>query len=138
MVCFGPSLSFEGKNINANLLLAAHPIQVNWVSRNSNSVRSRTVSAACYNMFVQAGGIIASNIYRADDAPQYRRGNKVLISIAIANIGVYSATKLYYVWRNNQKDKKWKALSEGEKLKYLKTAGEQDDGNYKLDFRFAH
>jgi hypothetical protein len=89
-------------------------------------------------MFVQAGGIIASNIYRADDAPEYKRGNRVLINIAMLNIGIYTATKFYYVWRNDQKEKKWDALSEDEKVDYLATAGARDDGNFRLDFKFAH
>ncbi|KAI0095423.1 MFS general substrate transporter [Hypoxylon sp. NC0597] len=121
------------------LLLAypnAHPIQVGWNSRNSNTVRARTVSAACYNMFCQAGGIISSNIYRADDAPLYRRGNKQLLAILVMNIVLYSLTKVYYVLRNRYRNRRWNAMTADEKLHYLSTT--TDEGNKRLDFRFEH
>ncbi|KAJ6139574.1 hypothetical protein N7471_006060 [Penicillium samsonianum] len=121
------------------LLLAypnAHAIQVNWNSRNSNTVRSRTVSAAMYNMCVQASGIIASNIYRADDAPRYRRGNGTLVGLGVSNVFIYLLTKVYYVWRNQSRDKKWNTMTDDEKAHYLATT--KDEGNKRLDFRFAH
>jgi hypothetical protein len=41
-----------------------HSVQVGWASRNANTVRTRTVSTAMYNMCCQAGSIVYSNIYR--------------------------------------------------------------------------
>ncbi|KND91959.1 putative transporter [Tolypocladium ophioglossoides CBS 100239] len=114
----------------------AHPIQVAWNSRNSNAVRSRTVSAACYNMFVQAGGIIASNIYRTDDAPRYVRGNQQLLAILCMNFAVYGLVKVYYVQRNKYRDRKWTEMTEEQRLEYLSTT--TDQGNKRLDFRFDH
>ncbi|KAK9467980.1 major facilitator superfamily domain-containing protein [Lipomyces arxii] len=115
---------------------SSHAIQVGWTSRNSNSVRTRTVSAAVYNMFCQLGGIIASYVYRADDAPVYHRGNSVLIGIAAFNLVMYLVVQWYYAVRNKNRENKWKKLSDAEKEEYLNTT--TDEGNKRLDFRFAN
>lgn len=113
-----------------------HAMQVGWCSRNSNTVRARTVSAAVYNMFVQVSGIVYSNIYRTDDQPEYRRGNKQLVAICSANIVIYALVKLYYIWRNKKRDKEWNAMSREEQMHYLETT--TDQGSRRKDFRFAH
>ena len=130
-----------------------HPMQVGWCSRNSNTVRTRTVSAALYNMAVQIQAIIYSNIYRADDRPLCecpwesfhinstnhlldRRGNRVLVGICVLNIFSYLFAKFYYVWRNKQRAQVWDALTAEEKLHYMETT--TDEGSKRLDFRFAH
>jgi sugar phosphate permease len=121
------------------ILLSApyiHAILVSWCSRNSNTVRSRTTSAALYNMFVQAGSIIASNIYRKDDLPKYKRGNMQLFAIAWASLGALLLTKAYYIWRNKSRDKIWNAMTLEEQHHYRATT--KDKGNKRLDFRFAH
>ena len=107
-----------------------------------------------YNMFNQVGAIIASNIYQdgsfsplhlsnriqtnrgTDDGPRYATGNKVLISLLIVNIFIYIFTKVYYVMRNRQRDRKWNAMTKEERILYLDTT--TDTGNKRLDFRFAH
>ncbi|KIJ53949.1 hypothetical protein M422DRAFT_42249 [Sphaerobolus stellatus SS14] len=118
---------------NKNVMYA----EVAWCSRNAGAVASRTVNASLYNMFVQASSVIASQIYRADDAPRYLRGNRVLIAICVLNLVVlYPGTRYYYKWRNASRDKKWNAMTPEEKSHYLDTT--KDLGNRRLDFRFAY
>ncbi|GAA5886078.1 hypothetical protein JCM6882_004256 [Rhodosporidiobolus microsporus] len=115
----------------------AHAIQVAWCSRNSGSVRTRTVSASLYNMMVQCSGIIGANLYQANDKPRYHRGNTIILGIVAANLAiVYPGTWAYYKWRNGQKEKKWGVMSLEEKSHYLATT--DDEGCKRLDFRFAY
>jgi len=89
-----------------------HPIQVAWTSRNSNSVKMRTISACMYNVFFQADYIIGgANIYRDDDKPLYKRGNRVLIGICAANIVLYLLTFLFYRSLNRHRDKIWDSMT---------------------------
>ncbi len=113
-----------------------HAILVAWCSENSNTVRTRTVSASLYNMCVQAGNIIANNIYRQDDRPLYHRGNTVLFAINFISIALLLLTKVYYVQRNKWKQNKWDSMTNEERYIYLSTT--KDKGNKRLEFRFAH
>ncbi|KAI2465418.1 MFS general substrate transporter [Annulohypoxylon bovei var. microspora] len=121
-------------------ILLSYPVpqamQVGWCSRNSNTVRARTVSAAIYNMFICFSGIVYSNIYRSDDKPEYRRGNKQLVAICAGNIVIYLLIRFYYIWRNKQRDSEWNVMAKEEQLHYLETA--PDKGNKRKDFRFAY
>ncbi|KAI1210111.1 major facilitator superfamily domain-containing protein [Annulohypoxylon truncatum] len=113
-----------------------HPIQVAWTSRNAGSVQNRTVSAAIYNMWVQVSGMIGANIYQSSDAPRYFKANKGLLVICVWMCVVqYPGTYFYYRWRNNSKAKKWDVMTPEEQEEYRKST--TDEGNKRLDFRFA-
>ena len=113
-----------------------HPIHVGWCSRMSNTVRSRTVSAALYNMAVQLSAIIAANIFREDDAPRYRRGNGVLAGFCGLTIALYVFSRIYYQFRNKQKRSKWSAMTSEQQREYLDTT--KDQGSQRLDFSFSY
>ncbi|KAM3419178.1 hypothetical protein BST61_g5122 [Cercospora zeina] len=114
----------------------SHAVIVAVTSRNAGTVRTRTVASALYNMMVQTSNIIGNNIYRTPDAPQYYTGNKVLLAITAYNICLFLFTKVFYVVVNQRRAKTWDAMSREEKEQYLSTT--KDEGNKRLDFRFAH
>ncbi|PKS07322.1 hypothetical protein jhhlp_005924 [Lomentospora prolificans] len=83
-----------------------------------------------------SGNIIASNIYREDDKPLYRRGNSILLGICCWNVLLFYLVKAFYIWRNRTRERKWSALSKEEQEDYLLHT--TDEGMKRLDFRFAH
>ncbi|KAJ5902861.1 hypothetical protein N7495_003389 [Penicillium taxi] len=96
-----------------------HAVIVAITSRNAGTVRTRTVASALYNMAVQLSTIISSQIYRKDDKPYYKRGNKVLIGLAVWSLALFVVAKLYYIWRNKQKAAIWDKMSSEERERYV-------------------
>ncbi|KAI9148438.1 transporter [Paramyrothecium foliicola] len=113
-----------------------HAILVGWCSTNSNNVGSRTVSTALYNMAVQAGSVYSAHVYRESDKPLYHRGNSALLWVNILTIVVFLGSKFYYIWRNKQKARVWKAMTPEQQVEYRKTT--QLQGSRRLDFKFVH
>lgn len=107
-----------------------HAILVAITSRNAGTVRTRTVASAMYNMCVQASNMISQNIYRDDDKPMYRRGNKVLIAIASYNFVLFIGAKAYYSWINARREKVWSAMSQEERETYLEITTDKGNKRY--------
>ncbi|KAL1990178.1 hypothetical protein VTN49DRAFT_6017 [Thermomyces lanuginosus] len=112
-----------------------HAAVVAMTSRNAGSVRTRTVASALYNMMVQCSSIAANNIYREDDKPLYRRGNKVLLGITSLSIVLFLFAKIYYELKNQSRARKWDSMTSEERAEYL--VKYKDAGNKRLDFRFV-
>lgn len=135
----GSLVNHWGTYVVLTIMLAdpyIHAMMVSACSRNSQSIKTRTVSASLYNMFVQAGSIISSNIYRTPDKPLYHAGNSVLFAFGLVMFPILIGTKLFYMYLNKRRDKIWSAMSQEERDNYITTT--TDSGSSRLDFRFAH
>ena len=116
-----------------------HPILSAWISENSFNVKKRALTAATYNVIVQIGSLIGSQIYRADDAPYYYRGNKVLISICALSLVVMLGQRWWLILLNKRKERVWERMDERERVRYQEDIAQRErDGNKRLDFRFKY
>ncbi|KAK6820759.1 hypothetical protein PG995_003589 [Apiospora arundinis] len=116
-----------------------HPIVSSWLSLNSFSVKKRAITAATYNVIVQIGSLIGSQIYRSWDKSYYKTGNKVLISICALSLVTFIVQRQYLAHLNKKKEDAWSAMSSEEKAAYqADQEAREKDGNKRLDFRFQY
>ncbi|PYH83059.1 MFS transporter [Aspergillus uvarum CBS 121591] len=116
-----------------------HPIVSAWISENTFDVKKRAITAATYNVIVQVGSIISSQIYRSNDSPYYYTGNKVLVALCVFSMAVFVAQREYLRHLNRQKERKWALLSAEERVLYqADKAAREREGNQRLDFRFKY
>jgi hypothetical protein len=89
-----------------------------------------------YNMSIQLSSIIGANVYQPSDAPRYYTANKAMLAVVVFNLViVYPGTWLFFGHVNKKRERIWGGMSNEEKSEYLRTT--KDEGNKRLDFRFA-
>ncbi|EEY15356.1 conserved hypothetical protein [Verticillium alfalfae VaMs.102] len=116
-----------------------HPIVTSWISENTFDVKKRAIAAATYNVIVQMGSLIGSQIYRSYDGPYFKQGNKVLVSICAFALVVFVAQRQVIVYLNGKKEKKWAAMSDEDRHIYQNDVQAREvDGNKRLDFRYTY
>ncbi|KAK4225998.1 major facilitator superfamily domain-containing protein [Podospora fimiseda] len=114
-----------------------HPVVTAWISENTFDVKKRAIAAASYNVIVQVGSLISSQIYRDYQKPYYKPANTVLVSICALALVVFIAQRQFLIRLNTKKEEEWNKLTQEEKLAYQNdVAARELDGNKRLDFRF--
>ncbi|KAH5988038.1 hypothetical protein HBI82_207050 [Parastagonospora nodorum] len=115
-----------------------HPLVSSWISENTFDVKKRAITAATYNVIVQIGSLISSQIYRKYDGPYYKQGNSVLVAICALSLITFIVQRQVLVRMNKKKQQKWDQMTSEEKAVYqADTISREQDGNKRLDFRFA-
>jgi hypothetical protein len=115
-----------------------HPLVSSWISENTFDVKKRAITAATYNVIVQIGSLISSQIYRKYDGPYYKQGNTVLVSICALSLITFVVQRQVLVRMNKKKQKQWDQMTSDEKALYqADVISREQDGNKRLDFRFA-
>ncbi|KAM6534793.1 MFS domain-containing protein [Fusarium falciforme] len=116
-----------------------HPLVSSWISENSFDVKKRAVAAATYNVIVQIGSVIGSQIYRSWDSPYYKNGNKVCISILSLSVVVFLVQRQHLIRLNKKKEAQWDQMTPEQQIEYQTDKEAREvDGNKRLDFRFAY
>ena len=80
-------------------------------------------------------GLWGSQIYREDDAPDFRRGNLINIGFSAVAFGLWFYQKGLYAYRNRRNEALWEKMSVEERKREENTREEK--GNRSVLFRFT-
>ncbi|KAF8651059.1 hypothetical protein AX16_004922 [Volvariella volvacea WC 439] len=134
-----PSGTDRGIKYVAVLIVASwpytHPLNIAWMSENTGSVGKRTIASGLVIGAANLHGTWGAFIYRADDAPDFKRGNMVNIILTAITLVLWLLQKLYYQYLNSRNARRYAALTDEEKEE--EDSKREEKGNKSLLFRFT-
>lgn len=80
-----------------------HPTNGLWLSLNTKSATERSITMAIHIMSANCAGLIGSQLFRSDDAPNYPRGWTVIIALSAVAVVLSIVANLQYYIGNGRK-----------------------------------
>ncbi|TYJ55196.1 hypothetical protein B9479_004130 [Cryptococcus floricola] len=124
----------------AMVVTAAAPswqsFNVTWVALNARTPAERSITYAVYIGCSNLGGVYGSQVFRASDAPLYRRAWAATVSLGAIWLAFTLLQIIQYEWSNRVKEREWNKLSEEEQEAYKATTS-NDPISKRLDERYA-
>lgn len=112
-----------------------HPLNVAWMSENTGSIGKRTVASGLVIGASNIYGVWGSQIYRADDAPDFKRGNLTNIMFAGTAVVLWIVQKYMYRYRNAVRARKLEVMTEAERRE--EKDRKEEKGNDSVIFKFT-
>lgn len=120
---------YAGCFLSVTGLYSAMPILICWCSLNYGGHLRKAVGSSWQVGLGNVGGIIATYIFLAEDAPRYVKGLSISIAFAVFSMAVMGLVFLYYYLGNQQKSKP-EFIEEYEKLTPREKAIKGDKNPY--------
>ncbi|KAI7848942.1 major facilitator superfamily domain-containing protein [Circinella umbellata] len=111
-----------------------HGMHIAYMSANMAPAGKRAIALGAIIGAANLNGVPGSQLYRAEDAPRYPKGNLICIICNVITLFLFLSQRLRYSLTNKYRAKKWNAMSDSEKKEYNNNT--KDKGNDRLDFRF--
>ena len=82
-----------------------HPVNGAWLSINSKTPQERSISLALWIMSANLSGVCGAQIFRAEDAPLYRKGVLAIVVLTATGWGITIFQGVQYYLSNRRLDK---------------------------------
>ncbi|KAF4498931.1 nicotinamide mononucleotide permease [Fusarium agapanthi] len=106
---------------------ATHPLNGSWLAVNIRNPAERSITMALLIMTANAAGLAGAQIFQAHDAPLYRTGFTVILTLASIALVFAIVSNMQYLWLNKKLAAKGRLEEE-----QVEAAGEGDKWRFSL------
>jgi hypothetical protein len=101
-----PAVNYIGLFLAASGMYPLIPVVVSWGANNCGGSLKKSVAAAIIVSFGNAGGVISSFIYPAEDRPKYTKGHAICLAYCAIVFITAGGMWAYYNKQNRIKDER--------------------------------